>query len=265
MLKADQDFAGVQIQGDRVYQEDAQGFTLLVEADGGCVEMLLTVLADGMGGENAGGHASASVVRSVADYCQYVGMAEKQEVPEMLAAAVQEATLDLSLAIQADPELAGMGTTLLAVVVEGDQLYWISVGDSPLYLYRDGRIEQLNEDHSMMPLLLREVEQGYLDERLLKYHPDRNALRSALTGRDVELIDCPAVGLPLQSGDVVVIASDGLQTMTPDEIAQCLDEFQTCSAEEISQRLVEAVCELKQPRQDNTSVNVIKIPSQSGE
>lgn len=259
MLKIDQDFAGIQIRGERPYQEDAQGFASLVENSEGHVEVLLAVLADGMGGENAGGHASASAVRSMVDYCHHLGVTEKETMPEMLRSAADEATLDLSLAIQSDPLLDGMGTTLLAVVVAGNRLYWISVGDSPLYLYRKGAIKQINEDHSMMPVLVQEVELGCLDRRMLEFHPDRNALRSALTGRDIELIDCPAEGLELLSGDIIVVASDGIQTLSEEAIATCLTEYEDRTAEEISQELIDAVSAVNKPRQDNTSINVIKL------
>jgi len=259
MLKIDQDFAGIQIQGERPYQEDAQGFASLVENTEGQVEVLLAVLADGMGGENAGGHASVSAVRSIVDYCHHLGVTENVMIPDMLRSATEEATLDLSLAIQSDPLLGGMGTTLLAVVVTNDVLYWISVGDSPLYLYRKGVIEQINEDHSMMPLLVQEVEQGYMDERMLEFHPDRNALRSALTGHDVEMIDCPTEGLSLLPGDIIVVASDGVQSLSENEISSCVEEHENRSAEEISKELIDAVSAMRKPRQDNTSINVIKI------
>ena len=263
MLVIEKDFAGSQIPGARPYQEDAQGFAALREAEDGCghVECLLTVLADGMGGENAGDFASQSVVQTFVDYCHDVsGSVAGEDTPGMLLSAMKAANEGLTIAMQKDPSLEGMGCTLLATVVVDHLLYWLSVGDSPLYLYRDGQFAQINEDHSMMPVLQQLVEEGKIRPDELSNHPDRNVLRAAITGDEIELVDCPAAGFPLNPGDILIVASDGLQTLNEEAISSRLERHHTLTADAITRKLLTAVKRAKKPRQDNASINIIRIP-----
>lgn len=273
MLVLERDFAGRQIPGARPYQEDAQGFAALEEAPDGTVRTLLAVLADGMGGENAGDFASRCVVDTFIQFCHDHmarnkaavltddgSVVEDDDIPTMLKAAMHAANAALDAAIENNIELDGMGTTLLAVVVTSNSFYWLSVGDSPLYLYRAGDIAQVNEDHSMMPLLEEEVAAGKLLEEDLAIHPDRNVLRAALTGDEIELVDCPSAAFPLEVGDILIVASDGLQTLSEEEIKIRLDRHHTLPADGITRKLLKAVEKAKRPRQDNTSVNTIRIP-----
>mgnify|MGYP000041205587 CR=1 FL=1 len=264
MLKIERDFAGSQIPGARPYQEDAQGFASLKEDAEGDVESLLTVLADGMGGENAGDFASKSVVQTFVDYCHHfeskADVLAGEDMPKMLLSAMAAANEGLADAMEKDPGLEGMGCTLLATVILDNSLYWLSVGDSPLYLYRDHQFVQINEDHSMMPVLQQLVEEGKIQAHELASHPDRNVLRAAMTGGEIELVDCPTAGFPLKPGDILIVASDGLQTLDEDCILSKLDRHSTLTADAITRKLLTAVKRAEKPRQDNASINVIRIP-----
>jgi|TARA_B110000908_G_C10237219_1_gene444040 serine/threonine protein phosphatase PrpC len=279
MLVLEKDFAGAQIAGARPYQEDAQGFASLDEpaqiADVSPeespsspesvsaqnepeVSTLLVIVADGMGGENAGDFASRCVVDTFVDYCDRY--ARKDRVSAMLRSAMLAANEALASAMDANPELEGMGTTLLAIVVAEQSLHRVSVGDSPLYLYREGALTQINEDHSMMPLLIEQVKNGELNEQDISSHPDRNVLRAAMTGEELELVDCPLEAIPLLPGDIVIVASDGIQTLDEAAIKMRLDRHKNLSAEGITKKLLKAVVTEANPKQDNTSINVIRIP-----
>ena len=80
-----------------------------------------------------------------------------------------------------------MGTTLVAAIVSPEHLYWISVGDSPLFLYRSGKLERLNEDHSLTPLIEQRVRIGEMSQEEADHHPDRHTLQSALRGQDMKI------------------------------------------------------------------------------
>lgn len=260
MLVIERDFAGSQIPGARPYQEDSQGFASLRDDAEGNVEILLTVLADGMGGENAGDFASKSVVQNFVDSCYDFECQQGEEtVPEMLHSAMLAANDGLAIEIEKDPALEGMGCTLLATVVVDDLLYWLSVGDSPLYLYRDGELAQINEDHSMMPVLQQLVEEGKIHPNELKDHPDRNILREAITGDEIELVDSPPAGFSLKPGDIIIVASDGIQTLSEEVILAKLKRHSALTADAITRKLLTAVKRARRPRQDNTSINVIRI------
>jgi serine/threonine protein phosphatase PrpC len=152
-----------------------------------------------------------------------------------------------------------MGATLVAPLLVEDRLYWISVGDSPLYLHRDGRLQQLNEDHSMAPEIDRMVASGLLSPEEGLDHPDRNCLRSVLLGDSVAKIDCPQEPFQVQEGDIVLVASDGLQSLRDDEISAVLRENEERSATEIAFALLTTVNALSDPDQDNISISVIKV------
>ena len=219
---------------------------------------MLVIVADGMGGENAGDFASRCVVDTFVDYCDRYE--RKERTPAMLRSAMLAANEALASAMDDNPDLEGMGTTLLAVVVTEHSLQWVSVGDSPLYLYRDGELSQINEDHSMMPLLIEQVKKGKLEEQDIGTHPDRNVLRAAMTGEELELVDCPLEAVSLMPGDIVIVASDGIQTLDEAAIKMRLDRHKSLTAEGITKKLLKAVVTVANPKQDNTSINVIRIP-----
>jgi len=252
MFLKERDFAGNQIQGARDYQEDAQAFVALKKGSDQKVERLLTVLTDGMGGANGGDYASESVLRAVVGYCA------EYDFQDGLAMRVANETL--VRAIIKDSSLDGMGCTLLATVMTDEALYWLSVGDSPLYLYRDGQISQINEDHSMMPLIKQLVDEGKLQPDAMKLHPHRNVLRSVIAGCKIDLIDCPPEALPIKPGDIVIVASDGIQTLSDESIGSIIESNYELTAEEITDKLLDALKDANRPRQDNASINVIRIP-----
>jgi serine/threonine protein phosphatase PrpC len=104
------------------------------------------------------------------------------------------------------------------------------------------------------------VKNGELTEQDLATHPDRNLLRAAMTGEKLELVDCPLEAFPLLPGDIVIVASDGIQTLDDAAIKMRLDRHKNLSAEGISKKLLKAVVTEANPKQDNTSINVIRIP-----
>lgn len=236
-------------QGCRARQEDDYGvFELPLELDAGG---LLLVLADGMGGEQAGAQASNLAVRSfIETYDQVVA----DTIPERLEQTLIRVNDRIAREVATDPQhLGGMGCTLLAVVLADEGLYWISVGDSPLWQWRRGRLRRLNEDHAYRSVLAHQVSNGQMTAADAARHPDRNALISALTGDDLDLVDLSRQACALEPGDQILLASDGILTLDEREIAAVLagdvaGEAGPC------QRLLAAVAARQHPTQDNTTV-----------
>ncbi|MEM1064292.1 MAG: protein phosphatase 2C domain-containing protein [Pseudomonadota bacterium] len=241
----------------RDHQEDAVVSDFPLGSDFG-----VAVLADGMGGHAAGDVASKIVMTEV-----YSELKFQSAAPEVLAAnmvsvlhgAAESANACLRAHVQENPEAAGMGATLVAVVLNGSRMHWISVGDSPLYLFRNGQLRQLNEDHSMAPQIDFMVNSGLMDSEIGRDHPDRNCLTSVLAGDEIVRIDCPLDPFVLQNGDIVLVSSDGLQFLEHDEIAQTLGTLKDKPATDIASRLLAALEELADPDQDNVSMAVIKV------
>lgn len=245
-------FAVRQSQGARDYQEDSAEFNPIKREDG---DGLLMVLADGMGGHRGGAHASRVAVDTFIE----TFAREDGQVPERLDLALHDANEQVGADGKADPELEGMGCTLVGVVITKSGLEWISVGDSPMWLVRGGHLQRLNEDHSMAPILAKQVETGELTAEEAARHPQRNALRSAVIGETMQHIDKSKQPVRFRKGDRLLIASDGVETLSEDEIAALFNDSKDADAENLAETLVSSVDAVQRKGQDNTTVMVVDL------
>ncbi len=251
------DVASAICQGGRDYQEDAIVADFPFGADSGVV-----VLADGMGGHAAGDVASKIVVTEVFSELKFesANFADfESEIPDYLTKAASGANNVVHEYVTSHPETRGMGATLVSLVLIENRMYWMSIGDSPLYHFRSGKMKQLNEDHSMAPQIDFMVKSGLLDEEAGRNHPDRNCLTSVILGDRVAKSDCPKTPFELQVGDIVVVSSDGLQYLEETHIQKILHRYRRKKAAEIAGYLLEAIEALADPDQDNCTFSVIKL------
>lgn len=258
------DYASRSIRGKRKYQEDCCDFTLISD-DTGTKEIdapvdgsLLAVLADGMGGHVGGGCASRTLCAEfIASYV--AEPADSKEVGEgnSLSHALEDGNQAIHKRVQEDESLSGMGSTFIGAVFDENGLNWISVGDSLLYLYRNGKLNQLNENHAYSSVLQSMVKTGEITETEAGKHPHRNALLSAVTGQKIEKIDQPEEAYTLEYGDWVLLASDGILTLPEDEISSIIASRNKDSADDLVEALVAAVQEADYPRQDNTTIMAV--------
>ncbi|MCX7645764.1 MAG: protein phosphatase 2C domain-containing protein [Rhodobacteraceae bacterium] len=243
--------------GRRDYQEDA------VAADFSAGNSFgFAVLADGMGGHAAGDVASKIVVTEVFSELKLQlgnGHDVEGDIASLLRSIAQGANDCIDAHVTRNPELRGMGATLLAPVIFEDRLYWISIGDSPLFLYRAGKLRQLNEDHSLAPQIDLMVKTGQLDPETARNHPDRNSLTSVVMGRRIPLIDCRPRPTELETGDILIAASDGLQFLSDAQIEAVLRKTARRPSTEIAEALLAAIERQRHPDQDNVSFAIIKI------
>jgi protein phosphatase len=249
-------------QGARPYQEDASAvwpgpdvrvpFAKVLPPEGTC---LVAVLADGMGGHAGGELASTTICGRFIEYF----LSAEGDGRERLAPSLAAANTAIGAKVAANPSLAGMGATLVGAVVGEGGLSWISVGDSPMYLYRNGEIVQLNEDHSLAPIIDRLAEQGKMSLEEARLDPRRHYLRSAVTGEELELVDAPERPLKIEPGDVVVIASDGIHTLEPEQIRDLVSQHLADGPHAVADALVGTVDAAGEPHQDNTTVVVITV------
>jgi len=257
VLTPEKDFAGRQCLGKRSEQEDAYAFSEIPGSEG-TAEGLLIVLADGMGGHSAGHEASDLAVRAFGAAFHRGGFGLQARLSEALRAA-NTAILE---AIKAAPEsLEGMGTTLVAVAAVPGGVAWISVGDSPLYLLRGGELQRINDDHSFRPILREMVDKGEITQEQAAHSSLRNRLRSALTGEEIALVSASVKLLALIEGDLLLVASDGVQTLSDEAIAEVIQETRDADAAETADRLLQAVLAAARLKQDNATVAILKPPS----
>jgi PPM family protein phosphatase len=180
----------------------------------------LAVVADGMGGYEGGQEASRLAVQSVRDVYEKV-MRDDPQVA--LAEAFLTAHARILNYATENPELQGMGTTCTALVIRKRQLCFAHVGDSRLYLVRSGEISRLTRDHSYVSRL---VESGLVRAEDAEKHPQRHILTAAL-GAGLEVVpDGGEPVLSLESGDSLLLCTDGLWGVTTDsELEAAVSEY----------------------------------------
>jgi protein phosphatase len=247
-------------KGARSYQEDTALFLSGKDATAGAQPpepdgaSVVAVLADGMGGHAGGALASRMACESFLK--AFAG--QEGPNPDRLIESLAAANKAIADTVVANPMLAGMGSTLVGVTFGADGIEWVSVGDSPLMLYRRGEIALLNDDHSLAPELDRLAAMGAITEEEARRDPRRHMLRSAVTGEDIELIDLSARPLRMEPGDYIILASDGLQTLETAEIQRIVAAYADDGAVAVANALIRAVEALKDPHQDNATVVAVR-------
>jgi protein phosphatase len=171
------------------------------------------VVADGMGGAQAGEVASKIAIETFEQ-----GLPDEGSPEERLSRRVQEANRTIHDLSRAEHERAGMGTTLTAAFLVDSNLAIAHVGDSRAYLYRDGTLKRLTQDHSLVGELVR---RGKLTEAQAEEHPQRSIITRALGPEPSVEVDTWTY--PVRAGDVLLLCSDGLTSMVgEDRIAELL-------------------------------------------
>ena len=164
-------------------------------------------VADGMGGAQAGEVASRTVVD-----CLRRGLPDGGSPEERLAALAEEANGLIHRKAAEDEQRAGMGTTLTAAYVDEDAVSFGHVGDSRAYLFRDAKLQQLTNDHSLVGEMVR---RGKLTAEQAEEHPQRSIITRALGPEPAVEVD--HMTIYARAGDVFLLCSDGLTSMLSDE------------------------------------------------
>ena len=248
------DFHQAQHIGRREEQQDALGNLVLAPRH------TLYVLADGMGGQQGGQTAARAVVAAILDHFHRQNPpADSRAAENQLHAALSAANQALARILQSHPELDGMGSTLIALIAdENTGTYsYISVGDSPLYLLENGRLRRINANHAFAEDLKRMIAAGEITAEEAERHPARHAVTSAVTGKDIAHTDCRSGSL--NPGDTLLLASDGVQTLSDREIEDTLNTAADPEAQ--AQALISVVLAKQNPHQDNTSLILVRHPA----
>jgi serine/threonine protein phosphatase PrpC len=216
----------------------------------------LVILADGMGGHNAGEIASEMAVSAIRDALQDVLTPELLEtnvidMPSAVRESIIFANEEINSAANTRTECAGMGTTVVLLLFHNHQVTYANVGDSRIYRLRDGELKQITSDHSLVQEM---VDNGYLSEEEALLSSSRNLITRALgIAQDVEV---DVVTDEYNLDDVYLLCSDGLTDMVSDEeIKQVLMEAE--NLDHAATRLVELANEYG--GSDNISVILVAL------
>lgn len=192
-------------------------------------EIPFAIVCDGMGGANGGNVASTIAIRTIArrlvqSYRQDMSMASMQNV---LESAIAAANIEVYDEAAGDPELRGMGTTLVMAVVMGERVLVAHIGDSRAYVITaDSTIEQITKDHSVVQQM---VERGQITPEEAKTHPRRNFITRALGVADT--VACDFAEFILPAGAKLLLCTDGLSGLVEaTEMAAILKEGEPCDA-----------------------------------
>ena len=234
-------------KGARSYQEDSAAVS---ESAG----VLTAVLADGMGGHAGGALASGLACK----FFLHAFATSSGDVPARLTEALDLANAAIAHETAGNPALSGMGCTLIGAAFGPQGIEWVSVGDSPLYLYREGSVALVNEDHSLAPMLDMLAASGKITEEQAKSDPRRHMLRSAVTGEELDLVDLCKQPLPVETGDYVILASDGIHSLDGEEIARVIAAYANDGPQAVASALIRAVLAARDPFQDNTTVVAVR-------
>lgn len=207
------------------------------------------VVADGLGGHKGGEVASALAIETISPLAELT----PSESAGQLSAAIFSANRTILGRARSDAAVAGMGTTITAVVIDGPKAHLAHVGDSRAYLIRHGGIEQLTEDHTMVGRLVRE---GRLSPEEAERHPQRSMLTRALGSESSVRVDESQI--PLLAGDRLLLCSDGLTNMLSDaEIGQHVRDGK--DLQEICDALIDAAN--ARGGIDNITAALIEMPN----
>jgi serine/threonine protein phosphatase PrpC len=180
----------------------------------------LIAVADGMGGHAAGEVASSLAINTLVQSAQVFTHPDidEESADDLYLQAIQEADLSLKSAVEENPALSGMGTTLTSLLLRGSSVALLHIGDSRAYRLRGSAFEQLSVDHTVIQELLN---QGAISESDIATHPQRSVLTQVLMGEGN--IEVPLPVIDVKVGDRFLVCSDGLSSvLTEKEIKSLL-------------------------------------------
>ena len=233
--------------GRRDYQQDSFGQTAVLRNTG-----ILAVLADGMGGLSGGERVSQKIVMEALTFGSTL---QANQVPTALPGMV--AGINRAVNQMLGPKgLYTSGSTVVSALITGNALRWISVGDSRVYLYRDGQISQLSRDHDLLQDWMPDILDGKRSMAEALRDPNGRKLTSFIGMGELRHVDYNRTPIPLLPGDRVLLMSDGVYgTVSDAEMAAILRDCGSVqlAASHIGQRIMGAAL----PYQDNYTLIVL--------
>ena len=241
------DFAKVHGQGARRYQQDSHGMTPVMNGEG-----VFAIVADGMGGLSGGEQVSQQIVMQALNHMADITSAQvKIALPEMLSRVNGAVNKMLG------PDgLYKSGSTLVAVLVVRDRLRWISVGDSRIYLYRDGWMNQLTQDHDLLQEWMPDILSGKRSYAEALADPEGKKLTSFIGMGELKYVDSCTSPIRILPGDRIVLMSDGVYNAVPAEtMADILRK--NPDVQRAAGMLHKAVRAAANPHQDNYTAEIL--------
>ena len=244
--------------GNREYQQDAAYVSPSKVLAANKKTRIMALVCDGMGGMADGGRASRTAIEMMTK-----GFSKIEKMPEVdIPAFFKSGIVAIDRKIHTFPKEGGVGsgTTMVCCIAEDDMLYWASVGDSRIYIFRRGKLSQVTRDHNYWLKLKEMVAAGEISEEEAKNHKKKEALISFLgignvgNGSLMDIIEKP---IKLEYGDIVLLCSDGITKTLPDKQIERIIERDEVRLEQKAEALVQAAVRANPHYQDNTTVAIM--------
>jgi len=240
-------------QEDSFYISDFTKDTILQEKG------FLAVVADGMGGMENGAQMSAIITGTAKEYFEqiHISGSVSDEDMHLILMEFLKKIYNNARSIMENPEEEDSGSTLTAVWIMEAKLYFVSVGDSRIYLHRNGEIFLLNREHNLGTQLAESMAKGIISLEEYRDITGKAGLTSFIGITDLKLYDISHKALKLQKGDTILLMSDGVfGTLSDAEISEAIcKEDAGCT----SKNLKEAIEMTDKPKQDNYTGVIIQI------
>ena len=233
--------------GGRPYQEDSSGVANL--SDGA-----LAVVADGMGGLSNGDKVSQKIIFTMMGFAKALRPGQMDGVLFQMV----KGTVDVVNRMLGKDGLYKSGSTLMAVLVRGDRFHWIAVGDSHIYLFRDGQLIQLNQEHNRGQDLLRHAIAGELTFDEVRADPKKSGLTSFIGMGEIKYVEKSLDSIALHPGDRIVLMTDGVfNALSDSEIAAVL--AQNPDVKTAARMMEQGVLSKAAPHQDNFTAVILGL------
>jgi serine/threonine protein phosphatase PrpC len=242
--KPDVVIGNAQTKGKRAEQEDSFATAITVQG-------ALAVLADGMGGYTDGRLASEIVVKTFMEQFSSQTLGGVEQFFQTTSRLCNDNILKLK-------EATKIGSTLVAAIVSGRKLYWVSIGDSAIMLYRNGELTGLNKKHNFQTMLEEQYQSGKISKAELVNNPKKKRLTSFLGSdgfREIDLSQRPLLLLP---NDKIILCSDGVYNSISElEMEKILGL--NLKPNDMAERIIKKIVNHKVANQDNATIVILKI------
>ena len=237
--------------GKRKNQQDTLAYSEVMDEAALREKGALFIVADGMGGLSDGAEVSSLLAVKMLQFFDNNDFIENpaEKLYEMVMNANEEINAHLG-----EERIGKSGSTLVTAYIKDNSVYWLSIGDSNIYLYHDHSITRVNELHNYENELLQEVSKGNISLEQVMNHPDRAALTSFIGAGEIKHVDRNLEPLILEKEDRLLLASDGLDTVSKEELEQMMHY----DAAEAALKLKYLISEKNKRNQDNYTAIIIE-------
>ena len=233
--------------GRRNYQQDSLGHTAVLGNQG-----FLAVVADGMGGLSGGEKVSQKIVT---DMLTMGNQLKPGQTAGILWTIVNQINENVNRMLGPDG-LYKSGSTLISVLVHSNRFQWISVGDSRIYLYREGYVNQLNQDHDQLQAWMPDILEGRISMAEASRHPDGRKLTSFIGMGQLKHIDGSVNSIALEPGDRILLVSDGIYgVVDEDRMSDILKRYP--DIDQAAAVMEKVIRESNSPHQDNYTAIIL--------